>query len=122
MPLVPPVTSATFPESFSDIVFSWLSLGVTTNLITSRSSGKTAINFETRIRDERGFRTGEIRDHASHLAVYSDQGQSSWSFLRQGLHLRDSYRCRSRLGRNVSHCRSTTALHTHPLTSMFHLY
>jgi hypothetical protein len=41
-------------------------------LITSRSSGKNVTNFETRIRDEGGFKTGEIRDHASHLAVHSD--------------------------------------------------
>lgn len=36
-----------------------------------RSSGKAAINFEVRARDKSSFRAGEIRDHASHLAVLS---------------------------------------------------
>jgi hypothetical protein len=37
------------------MVFSWLSLGIT-NLITDRSSAKTAINFEARACDKSGFR------------------------------------------------------------------
>ncbi|WP_201789062.1 hypothetical protein [Scytonema hofmannii] len=90
-------------------------------MITSRSSGKAAINFEARARGKSSFKTGEIRDHASYLAVHRDQGQSSRSSLQQGLYLRDSYRGRSRLGRNVSHYRSTTALQPHHLPSMLHL-
>jgi hypothetical protein len=50
-------------------VFSWLSLVITTNLITSRSSGIAAINFETRTRNKSSFRTGEIRDYASYLVT-----------------------------------------------------
>jgi len=40
------------------MVFSWLSLGIT-NLITSRSSGKAAINFEARARDKAQLKQSE---------------------------------------------------------------
>ncbi len=70
MPLVPPVTRATLPENFCDILLSRSNLGIT-NLTTPRSSTQAAIHSEARARNESGFRAGEIRDHASHLVVLS---------------------------------------------------
>jgi hypothetical protein len=64
------VISATLPESFCAIVLSGSGLGMI-NLIPSRSSSQSAINFEARARDKSGFRAGEIRDHASHLGTLS---------------------------------------------------
>jgi len=70
MPLEPPVTSATFP---GDMVFSWLSLGIT-NLITSRSSGKAAINFEARARDKSSAQTERSSFSNSSAAGSEDAG------------------------------------------------